>query len=105
MIRPTQARISVSALLHNLHLLRKSLSGGARLLAVVKANCYGNEADICVPALQKAGVEIFGVATVWEARRLRAMGVDSRIVLLTTPFEEEADAFPELDLKYSPLMG
>lgn len=99
MSRPTQARISVSALLHNLNLLRRSLTGGARLMAVVKANCYGHEADICVPALQQAGVEIFGVATVWEARLLRKMGVNKRIVLLTTPFETEADAFPELDLE------
>lgn len=99
MIRPTQARISISALLHNLGILRRSVMNDARIMAVVKANSYGNGARICVPALARAGVDIFGVATVGEARQLREIGIDKRIVLLTTPFESEADAFPELDLE------
>lgn len=99
MIRPTQARISLPNLRRNLGLLRSRLNDSTRVMAVVKANSYGHGAGICVPALLEEGIGVFGIATVGEARELREMGVDARIVLLTTPFESQRDAFPELDLE------
>lgn len=99
MIRPTQARISTSSLLHNLGIARSRISARTRVMAVVKANGYGNGISICAPALEKAGVGMFGIATVEEARELRRLGISSRIVLLTTPFADQREAFPELDLE------
>ncbi len=99
MIRPTQARISTSHLLNNLEILRSHISTTTRVMAVVKANGYGNGISICAPALEKAGVDMFGIATVEEARELRRLGVQSRITLLTTPFADQREAFPELDLE------
>ena len=99
MIRPTQARISTSNLLNNLGILRSQISATTRVMAVVKANGYGNGISICAPTLEKAGVERFGIATVEEARELRRLGIRSRITLLTTPFADQREAFPELDLE------
>ena len=98
-MRPTQARISTTALRHNLSIVQKALSRGTRVMGVVKANCYGHEAEVCLPPLQEGGVDVFGVATVEEARELRYHGIRDRIVLLTSPFLSEREAFPELDIE------
>ncbi|MGE3799975.1 MAG: alanine racemase [Candidatus Kapaibacterium sp.] len=99
MNRPTQGHISTNALRHNLGLIRSKLSNETRVMGVVKANCYGHEASICLPILCDAGVDIFGVATIGEAEILRQLGLSRRIVLLTTPFYSERSAFVTLDIE------
>lgn len=85
MTRPTHAIIDTQAFVHNYRHAR-SLAGGARVLAVVKANAYGHGA---VPlALALAGLaDAFGVACLEEAQELRAAGIVDPIVLLEGVFE------------------
>ncbi len=97
--RPTQARIDLGALRRNVATLRSRLAPGVRMMAVVKSNCYGHEATLCVPELVKAGADMFGVATVEGGRLLRRLGVERRIVVLSPPIEGQMEEFGAFDLE------
>jgi alanine racemase len=83
-MNPDAPRVTLdrSALLHNLALLRHA-APGAKLMAAVKANAYGHGASLVAPALAAAGVDAFGVATAEEALELRALGLDTPILLFS----------------------
>lgn len=97
--RPTRALISTQALLNNLRLIRRQIGPTCRVIAVVKADCYGHGIEICVPELRVAGIEIFAVATVEEAEQLRQLGVRERIVVMTPPLEGQYQEFARLSLE------
>lgn len=65
-------RIDLSAIAHNTSTM-KALVGGARLVAVVKANAYNHGVERVVPVMEGAGADAFGVATFAEAARVRAL--------------------------------
>jgi alanine racemase len=79
--------VDLRSLRHNLGVLRGCLAPGVRLLAAVKADAYGHGARVVAPALERAGVDAFGVATAAEALALRRHGV-TRPVLLFAPVRE-----------------
>ena len=95
--RPTFAEINLSALRANYRAL-SAYTNGASIMAVVKADAYGHGAIEVARALRKAGCEHFGVATVEEARELRADGVGERIYLLAGYFADQAPEIVALDL-------
>jgi alanine racemase len=80
---PTRCRVEIDldALRTNLERVRARLGPGAPLIAMVKADAYGLGVEHVVPTLRAAGVDCFGVAGADEARALRALGVDERIVV------------------------
>ena len=78
-MRPIKARISVDAMAHNLRVARNH-AGGARTLAVVKANAYGHGLSRARRAF--AAADGFAVLTLEEAANLRLMGVEQPIMLL-----------------------
>ena len=67
-------------------------------MAVVKADAYGHGAVEVARALRSEGCSHFGVATVDEARELRAAGVVERIYLLGGYFADQAAEIVALDL-------
>ncbi|HUJ31812.1 MAG TPA: alanine racemase [Candidatus Acidoferrum sp.] len=81
--RPVWAEISLKAILHNLERVREQTGPKARVLAVVKSNAYGLGAVPVSKALQKAGVEWFGVTCANEGIELRESGIRKRILMLT----------------------
>lgn len=83
-MRPASALIDLDALSHNYQLARTF--GGARALAVVKADAYGHGAVRCAQALSD-DVDGFSVACIEEALELRAAGIDAPILLLEGFFE------------------
>ena len=87
MSRATQAIIHLGALRRNLARVRE-LAGGARVMAVVKADGYGHGLERVARALRSA--DAFGVAAIGDGLRLRAAGIDDRIVVLSGP-DEAAD--------------
>jgi alanine racemase len=95
------AEIDLSALRSNYRLLR-SLAHDAEMMVVVKADAYGHGAVAVSHALAKEGCAHFGVATISEARELRASGCDARIYLLGGFFPE--DACRIVDLNLTPLV-
>ncbi len=79
--RPTVAEVDLDALLNNLQETRR-LCPAARVLAVVKANAYGHGATPVAVALEKAGVDFFGVSLVEEGVELRQAGVRGDVLVL-----------------------
>ena len=74
-----RATIDTNALSHNLAIARRH-AGGARVLAMIKANAYGHGLVPAASALQDA--DAFGVTDIDEAEQLRAGGTDKPIVIL-----------------------
>lgn len=87
MSRTALATIHLGALRRNLACVRK-LAGNARVMAVVKADGYGHGLERVARAL--ADADAFGVAALGDGLRLRAAGIDKRIVVLSGP-DEAAD--------------
>jgi len=90
-LRPLVARIDAAALAHNLGVARRH-AGGARILAVIKANGYGHGITRVAHALRAA--DGFAVLTLDEAAALRAQGYTHPIVLLEGWFH--IDELPEI---------
>ncbi len=77
----TWAEIDTSALVHNFNVIKNS-AADSRLMCVVKADAYGHETEIVLPALISAGADCFAVSNIDEALELRAQGVDFPILIL-----------------------
>jgi alanine racemase len=87
MPRATVARISTEALRHN---YRKAvaMAGGARAMAVIKADGYGHGIQTVARALQEDAPK-FAVACIEEALAIREAGVTAPVVLLQGPHSPE----------------
>ncbi len=86
MIRPTTARIDLSALQSNYrHIVEflKEAEPGATpgVIAVVKANAYGHGAAQVALALENAGATLLACADIEEGMTLRAAGVKAEILV------------------------
>lgn len=74
------AVLSTENLLHNFNILQ-SLSGGKKVIAMVKANAYGHGLRSVAKRLDEKAFG-FGVARIEEALALRKVGVKSPIILM-----------------------
>lgn len=84
--RPTIATINLSALKQNLlHLT--TLAGSSKIVAVVKADAYGNGAIEVSQAIENY-VDLLAVAFIDEAIVLRQAGIKKRILILQGPHQE-----------------
>jgi len=91
--RPAWAEISVSALAHNVRVL-KDVVGDAKICAVVKANGYGHGALFAANAALGAGADWLAVAILDEGIELRNAGIAAPILLLAEiPPASVAEAF------------
>src|SRR5437764_2066692 len=86
MIRPTVARIDLSALKSNYrsiveHLARESRQRPPGITAVVKANAYGHGAGQVARALEDAGADLVACADIEEGAALRAAGIRCEILI------------------------
>ena len=89
-IRPTRAEVDLAALRHNLAEVRRG-SPRTAVLAMVKADAYGHGAIECGRALERDGVEMFGVALVEEGLLLRDAGIRAPVLLLGGGYEHAPD--------------
>jgi alanine racemase len=95
-LRPLVARISSSALAHNLAIARRH-AGGAKILSVIKASAYGHGLIRAARALENS--DGYAVLNIEEAVTLRQMGIEKPILMLEGPFDvEEMGAYSELNL-------
>lgn len=85
---PTYATVDLSALTHNLTQLRRLLSPGCEIMAVVKANAYGHGAVEVARSLIAQGVTRVAVVSPDEGIALRSAGITVPIVLLGPLFAE-----------------
>jgi alanine racemase len=84
--RAARATIDTSALRANLH-VAKEASGGARVMAVIKANAYGHGIVPTARALSDA--DAFAVARMEEAAAIREAGMEQIVILLEGVFHGE----------------
>ena len=77
----TWAEIDLSAIRHNLSVVREKIGPRPGILAVVKANAYGH-GSVEVAGTIAGMVELFGVASVEEAGKIIDLGRD---ILLLSP--------------------
>jgi len=78
------AEISASAVRHNLQLFRRHISGGTKLCAVVKADCYGHGMAVLWEVI--AGeADWLAVAGPGEAIQLRDLGYKGEILMFFSP--------------------
>lgn len=88
-----RARVDLDAIANNVHTVKTLLGEGTRLMCVVKANAYGHGALRVAQAMDAAGAEAFGVATISEALRLREGGIDKPVLAwIWDPREDLSDA-------------
>jgi alanine racemase len=83
------ARVNLAAIERNVARLRRGLTGGARLCAVVKADGYGHGAPPSARAALDAGATGLAVATAQEAAELRSAGIDAPVLVLGAVSSEE----------------
>jgi alanine racemase len=76
------AEISLDALSHNVEVIRRQLSAGTELCAVVKADAYGHGEEFICHRLNEMGVRFYAVSSIEEAIRVRKWAPDSEILIL-----------------------
>jgi alanine racemase len=86
MVRPTTARIDLSALKSNYRRITEFVRAdpGDRapgVIAVIKANAYGHGAGQVALALEDAGADLLACADIEEGAALRAAGVKAEILV------------------------
>lgn len=74
--------VDLDAVKHNYEQIAARLSGGAELMAVVKADAYGLGAVEVARVLQEEGCGSFAVTTIDEGLILRRNGITGRILVL-----------------------
>lgn len=97
--RPTVAWIDASALRANFAAIRARVAPQIDILAVVKADGYGHDAQLVAPVLAAAGASLFGVATVDEAIAVRTAGITQPILVLAGASVDAVDTLLEHDLQ------
>lgn len=80
MSRPVTATIHTDAMRHNLASIRAH-APSSRVMAMVKADGYGHGLETAVCALREA--DAFGVAAIDDAQRIRALGLEQPILVLS----------------------
>jgi alanine racemase len=76
------ARVNLAAIERNVARLRRGLTSGAQLCAVVKADGYGHGAAPAARAALAGGASWLAVATADEAAALRAAGIEQRVLVM-----------------------
>ena len=88
-VLPTYATVNLTALAHNLSCIKRCLSPGCEVMAIVKANAYGHGAVETAQALARQGIGRFAVASLDEGIALRQAGLSGSVVVLGALFEQQ----------------
>ena len=98
LIRPTYAKVNLSAIKRNMAHIKKNLPSGTRVCAVVKADGYGHGSVMVSKAAIEAGADFVAVAIPEEASALRDEGVTAPILVLGPASLSQWRLAYELDL-------
>jgi alanine racemase len=82
------AEIEVEAMRANLRTIRSLVASGVRVIAIVKADAYGHGLSEVARQLDR-DVDLFGVASLPEARTIRSTGALAPILILGPALPEE----------------
>lgn len=81
--------VNLDALRENLAWIRHRVGPGVKILTVVKADAYGHGLKHIATLLMQSGTDMFGVATLAEARAIRAVGRGWPVLMLGALLAEE----------------
>ena len=98
MFRYNFCEIDLEAIRNNVRVMRAHIAGGAKFLAVVKADGYGHGSAMVARAALEAGADMLAVAIPEEGRTLREAGIEAPILVLGGIAEEAAEAVVRYDL-------
>lgn len=96
---PIYAEVDLEAFRHNLREIKRLLSPGTKIMAVVKADAYGHGADVLASEAERNGADYLAVARMNEAVRLRNAGVKSPMLLFDNCEPGSAERYIELDIR------
>ena len=94
----TWAEINLDALENNVNILKKFLTKKEKFLAVIKADAYGHGLIPVAKKLEECKVDMFGVAAVQEAIKLRENGIKTPILILGQSPPELAEEICEYNI-------
>ncbi len=94
------AEINISAIKHNLGVIKASLPEGSLVMPIVKADAYGHGA-VRVASVLADEASYFGVATIEEALELRSGGISNPILILGTLSDRHFDEAVQGDITVS----
>ena len=97
-MRPTIAEINLEAIRHNVRQIRRAVSPGAFIAAIVKANAYGHGAVKVSSAALAAGANGLGVAIAEEGAELREKGFTVPILVIGLTLPEQAQLLVDYNL-------
>ncbi|MGI9592735.1 MAG: alanine racemase, partial [Myxococcota bacterium] len=95
---PTQARIHLDHLTHNMSLLQE-LVGDAQLWPAIKANAYGHDARVIARHLVARGHDTLCVSYPQEAVELLESGVRARFLVMAPSLPEQSECIVAHDLE------
>ncbi len=85
--RKSSLMVSRKAILHNAQAVRRLTT--KRMIAVIKENGYGIGLENLYRILYSSGIDFFAVGAAWEAMKLRQLGFEGEILLLTPEYSPE----------------
>lgn len=91
-------QLSVAALTANLSEIKRIIPEKTKIMAVVKANAYGTDANIFAHALTEKGIDFFAVATLAEGIALRKAGINAQILILGYTSPQRIQEIKQYDL-------
>lgn len=80
--RDAWVEVNLESLAQNVKMIKKCVKKGVKVLAVVKADCYGHGAVMLAPTLLASGIDMLGVASIDEGLDLRDSQIDAEILVL-----------------------
>lgn len=87
-LKRTWAEINLDNLEYNYRAIRRYIRKDCKIMAVVKADAYGNGAVFAAKEFQSLGADCFGVSNIEEAEQIRDCGITRDILILGhTPVE------------------
>lgn len=98
MYHRTYLKIDLDAIEYNIDNVLRKLAGRAKLLAVIKADAYGNGA-VEVGKFLESKCDFFGVACVEEAMELINAGIKTPILVLGGVSPQQYDVIVENDIR------
>ncbi|MFQ9446047.1 MAG: alanine racemase [Christensenellales bacterium] len=98
MQRYNVCEIDLAAIRHNVGVMKSHIAGGAKFLAVVKADAYGHGAVPVAKAALEAGADMLAVAIPEEGIELRNAGIAAPILVLGGIEESAAEAVVQYNL-------
>jgi len=95
-----RADIDLDALIFNMESMKKALSAGTGMIAVIKSDAYGHGAVYAAHTLEALPyLWGFAVATIDEAVRLRENGVKKPVLILGPVYSDYYDAAVRYDIR------